>query len=134
MMRAAIASLLKRHKRQQLALDVEDELQFHLQMLEQKYVQQGMSAAQAKSAALRRFGDIERYKRQCLHISRRSSSVLRRSLKVLLLLIGLAGLSIRILNIDYKISRVGVMLIAVAICGRLLLYVRGLPPRNPECS
>jgi len=133
-MRAAIASLLKRHNRQQTALEVEDELLFHVEMLERKYVQQGMSAAEAKRAALRRFGDLERYKRQCVHISRRRSSVLRRTLKVLLFLIGLAGLSIRILNVDYKISRVGVMLIAIAISGRLLLYVRGLTPRNPECS
>ena len=131
-MKAAIASLFKLHNHQQIALDVEDELQFHLQMLERKYVQQGMSAAQARSAALKQFGNIERYKRQCVHISRRNS-VLRRSLKVFLFLMGLAGLSIRILNVDYKISRVGVMLIAIAISGRLLLYVRGLPPRNPEC-
>jgi hypothetical protein len=82
---------------------------------------------------LRQFGNIERYKRQCVQISRRKS-VLRRSLKVLLFLLGLAGLLIRILNMDYKISRVGVMLIAIAVSGRLLLYVRGLTPRNPECS
>jgi hypothetical protein len=132
-MKAAIASLLNLHNRQQIALDVEDELQFHLQMLERKYLQQGMGADEARRAALRQFGNIERYKRQCVQISRRKS-VLRRSLKVLLFLLGLAGLLIRILNMDYKISRVGVMLIAIAVSGRLLLYVRGLTPRNPECS
>lgn len=132
-MRAAIARLFKPSDRQQIALDVEDELQFHLQMLERKYVQQGMGAAEATRAALRQFGNLERYKRQCVQISRRNS-VLRRSLKLLLILIGFAGLLIRIQNVDYKISRVGVMLIAIAIAGRLLLYVRGLTPRNPECS
>ena len=133
MMKIAIASLLKRSPRNEIALEVEDELCFHVEMLERKYVQQGMSPAEAKTAALRRFGDLEKYKRQCEHISRRNRGV-RRVLKALLTLLGLAGLVIRILGTDRRIDHVGDLLIMIAIFGRLLLYVRGLPPRNPECS
>src|ERR1044072_3293507 len=53
------------------SLDVEEELQFHIEMLERKYAQEGMSAAQAKAAASRRFGNLEPVKRQCVTIRKR---------------------------------------------------------------
>ncbi len=125
-------------KTRKTSLDVEEELQFHIEMLEHKYSQQGMSAAQAKAAASRRFGNLEAVKRQCVTIRKRSSS-LQRVLKVSLILIALAGLAIHMLSSDYKVGRIGSVLIMIAIAGRLLLYVRGLtlPTRNsekPECS
>jgi hypothetical protein len=118
------------------ALDVEEELQFHLELLERNYAQQGLSTATAKAAASRRFGNLEAVKRQCVIIRKRSSP-LRRALKVCLILIALAGLAIHLLSLDYKIGRIGSVLVMIAIAGRLLLYVRGLTPRNsekPECS
>ena len=120
------------------ALDVEEELQFHIEMIERKYTQEGMSAAEAKAAASRRFGNLETVKRQCVTIRKRSSS-LQRVLKLSLILIALAGLAIHMLSSDYKVGRIGSVLIMIAIAGRLLLYVRGLtlPTRNsekPECS
>jgi hypothetical protein len=120
------------------SLDVEEELQFHIEMLERKYTQQGMSAAEAKAVASRRFGNLETVKRQCVTIRKRSSS-LQRVLKTSLILIVLAGLAIHMLSSDYKVGRIGSMLVTIAIAARLLLYVRGLtlPTRNskkPECS
>jgi len=109
------------------ALEVEEELQFHIEMLERKYAQQGMSDAHAKAAALRRFGNLERVKKQCVDISRRNS-LLRRILKASSIVIALTGLAIQILSSDYKVARIGGMLIMIAISGRLLLYVRGLSP------
>ena len=118
------------------ALDVEEELQFHIELLERKYAQQGLSTAAAKVAASRRFGNLETVKRQCVIIRKRSSLLLR-ALNLSLILIALAGLAIRLLSLDYKIGRIGSVLVMIAIAGRLLLYVRGLTPRNsekPECS
>jgi len=120
------------------SLDVEEELRFHIEMLERKYTQEGMSVAEAKTAASRRFGNLETVKRQCVTIRKRSSH-LRRVLKLSLILIALIGLAIHMLSSDYKVGRIGSMLIMIAIAGRLLLYVRGLtlPTRNsekPECS
>ena len=119
------------------SLELEEELQFHIEMLERKYAQEGMSAAQAKAAASRRIGKLEPVKRQCVTIRKRSSS-LQRVLKSSLILIALAGLAIHVLSSDYKVGRIGSVLIMIAIAGRLLLYVRGLtlPARNsePECS
>lgn len=122
-----IANILKRPKPNETVLEVEDELQFHLEMLERKYIQHGMSVAEAKSAALRRFGDLQRVKQQCVAISSRNS-LLRRVLKISSILVALTGLLIQILGTDYRVMRVGHVLIMIAIATRLLLYVRGLTP------
>jgi len=127
-------NLFKRHTK--TSLDVEEELQFHIELLERKYAQQGMSTAAAKTAASRRFGNLETVKRKCVTIRQRNSP-LRRVLKTSAILIALAGLAIYLLSSDYKVGRIGSVLIMIAIAGRLLLYVRGLTPRNsekPECS
>jgi len=135
-MRTAITNLLTRSNRQNVQLEVAEELQFHVDMLEGKYIQRGMSATHAKAAALKRFGNLDKIKKQCVDISRRNS-LGRRILKTLTILIGLAGLSVHILASDYKVTRIGTMLIMIAIFGRLLLYVRGLvastsPPQTNE--
>ena len=126
-MKIALANLLRRLNRNKTALEVDEELQFHLAMLERKYMQEGMCAADAQAAALRRFGNFQRVKQQCVEITKRST-LLRRVLKTSLMLMGLAGLLISIGSSDYKVDRIGHVLIMIAIMGRLLLYVRGLGP------
>lgn len=128
-MKNEIADLFKNFNRKQLVFEVEDELRFHIEMLERKYAQDGMSAAAAKAAALRRFGSLERAMKQCVNIRSRNS-LLRRVLKMSLILIGLIGLSLRMLGSDLNINHIGDILIIIAISGRLLLYVRGLSPSN----
>ena len=113
--------------RKQIVFEVEDELQFHIEMLERKYIQDGMSAAAAKSAALRRFGSIEKAMKQCVDIRNRSSLV-RRVIKTSLVILGLTGFAIRILSSHRNFDHMGDILIMIAIAGRLLLYVRGLTP------
>ena len=80
-MKVALANLLNRCDRSRIAFDVEEELQFHIEMLERKFTAYGMSAADAKAAATRRFGNPNRIRNQCVAISRRSSP-LRRVLKM----------------------------------------------------
>jgi hypothetical protein len=128
-MKSEIANLFKNFNRKQIVFEVEDELRFHIEMLERKYAQDGMSAAAAKAAALRRFGSLERAMKQCVNIRSRNS-LLRRVLKTSLILIGLIGLSLRMLGSDLNIHHIGDILIMIAISGRLLLYVRGLSPSN----
>ena len=111
--------------RKQTASDVEEELRFHIATLERKYAQEGMSVADAKSAALKRFGNVERIKQQCVNISQRNTPI-RRVLQTSSIVIGLTGLAIHILSSDLNIAHVGDNLIMIAVSGRLLLYVRGL--------
>ncbi len=128
-MKFELPNLFKNSNRKQIMFEVEDELQFHIEMLERKYVQDGMSAAAARSAALRRFGSIERAMKQCVNIRSRNS-LLRRILKKSLILLGIAGFFIRIISSDRHVDHIGDIFILIAIFGRLLLYVRGLSPSN----
>ena len=121
--------MFKNSNRSQILFDVEDELQFHIEMLERKYVQDGMSAAAARAAALRRFGSLEKSIKQCVNIRSRNS-LLRRILKTSLIILGLAGFAIRILSSDRHVDHIGDILIMIAIFSRLLLYVRGLSPSS----
>ena len=126
-MKTAISRLFKNSNRKQILFDVEDELQFHIEMLERKYVQDGMSAAAARAAALRRFGSLEKSIKQCVNIRSRNS-LLRRVIKTSLIILGLTGFAIRILSSDRHVDHIGDILIMIAIFSRLLLYVRGLSP------
>ena len=127
-MKTAIANLIKRGSYpalgQRTAVDVEEELRFHIDMLESKYQHHGMPAAEAHAAAMTRFGSLERIKRQCVNIRRRSS-LLQRVVKTFTILFVLGGLAINFLSDDYKVERIGTLIIAIAIMVRLLLYVRG---------
>ncbi len=125
-MRLSIPNLFKLSNRK-TGLDVQEELQFHIEMLEHAYIQCGISPDQAKSRALRRFGNIDRIKQQCLDIRRRNTP-LRRAFKWSLVLLALSGFAIHIAAVDYKVSRIGTLLILIAVAARLLLYVRGLVP------
>jgi hypothetical protein len=126
-MKVATANIFNRRDRSRIACDVEEELQFHIEMLERKFTQHGMSSTEAKAAALRRFGDRDRIKNLCIQISKRRSS-LRRVLKTVSVLLALTGLVIRILSSHPGVAHIGDTLIMIAISGRLLLYVRGLSP------
>ena len=128
-MKIAIANLLERLGRNHTASDVEEELRFHLEMLECKYAREGMPVVAAKAAAVKRFGDLETVKKQCVQISNRSSRG-RRMLKTFSVLVVVAGLTIRILAANPPIAHIGDTLIMIAIAGRLLLYVRGLTPSS----
>jgi len=53
-MKIALRRLLIRPNRRKTVFEVEEELRFHIEMLERKYAQQGMPGAHAKAAALKR--------------------------------------------------------------------------------
>lgn len=51
-----------------------------------------------------------------------------RALKSFFILLFLAGILVRIFSDELHVDRVGQMLIAIGVMGRLFLYVRGLKP------
>ena len=121
--------LLKCFDSEQIRRDVDEELRFHLELLTEALQQQDMPLAEAKDAALKRFGNVDQIKDQCIEISRRNHPALR-ALKSLLVLIVLTGVLVRALGTEFHVARVGDLLIAVGILGRLLVYVRGLNPSS----
>jgi len=136
-MKAVNGRLFKRFDNEQIKGEVEEELRFHLELLTAALQQHDMSLAEAKDAALKRFGNVEQIKDQCVEISRRNHPSIR-ALKSFLILVFLVGVLVRVFSTEFHVTRVGDVLIAVGILGRLWVYVRGLNPSSflskPETS
>ncbi len=126
-MKAAITRLLHRFDREVIERQIEEELRFHLDRLTEQHLQQDMSLAKAKDAALERFGNIEQIKDQCVEISRRNRPVIR-ALRFFLILVFLVGVLVRVFSTELGVTRAGDVLIAIALLGRLFFYVRGMNP------
>jgi hypothetical protein len=107
--------------------EVDEELRFHLDLLMEQQLQHADTVVEARAAALRRFGDVEQIKDECVEISKRSRP-LTRALKAFFILTFLAGILVRIFGTELHVDRMGQMLIAIGVMGRLFLYVRGLKP------
>jgi hypothetical protein len=107
--------------------EVEEELRFHLDLLTEQQLQHADTIVEARASALRRFGDVEQVKDECVEISKRKRPFIR-ALKSFLILIFLAGILVRIFGTELNVDRFGTMLMAVGVMGRLFLYVRGLNP------
>src|SRR6185369_2760331 len=112
-------------KRRELELDVEEELQLHIDFLLRENMKRGMSPEEAQTATLKRFGNVDRVRNECVEICRRSRP-LQRASKIFLILLALTGLIVRIVSTDFHVARIGDTFIIVAVAARLLLYVRSL--------
>ena len=136
-MKAGIGSQFRRFDSQRAEREIDEELRFHLELLTEALQQQDLSLAEAKDAALKRFGNLDQIKDQCLEISTRNSPLVR-ALKSFLILVFLVGVLVRVFSTEFHVLHVGDILIAVGILGRLLVYVRGLNPSSflskPETS
>ena len=136
-MKAPQGRLFKRFDRAQIEREIEEELRFHVELLTEEHLRQNASLLEAEAAALRRFGNIQQIKDQCVEISERQSPLMR-TLKSLLIPVFLFGVLLRVLSTEIHVLRIGDLLIFVAILGRLLLYVRCLNPSSfrskPETS
>lgn len=112
--------------RQKLEHEIEDELHFHLELSSEEHMRQGMTLEEARREALKRFGNIELLKKQCVEIGKRSRLRVR-LLRSFFLAVFLFGVFIRIFwNADIYGKQIGNMLMVIAIFGSLLLYIRGL--------
>ena len=107
--------------------EIDEELRLHLDLLTEEHLQANLSPDDARDAALTHFGNVEIIKNQCARIKQRSSPVVR-LMKLFLILVFFAGVFIRIFAPEYHLTRVGDVLMAVGILGRLWFYVRGLTP------
>ena len=126
-MKAVKGRLFKPLNRTDIGREIEEELRFHLELLTEQHLQQEMSLAQAKDAALKRFGDVELIKDQCVEISS-SNRPLIRALKSFLILVFLVGVLVRVFSTELAVTRAGDVLMAIALLGRVFVYVRGLDP------
>ena len=126
-MKKVLKNLFHRFDREVIERQIEDELRFHLELLTEHHLERDMPLPEARDAALKRFGNVEQIKEQCVEISRNNRPLIR-ALKSLLILVFLAGVCVRIFSSELHLTRFGDVLIYVGILGRLFFYVRGLNP------
>jgi hypothetical protein len=107
--------------------EVEEELRFHLEQLTEQHLQHADTLEEARAFALRRFGNIEEVKDECVEISKRNHPFTR-ALKSFLILTFITGVLVRIFGTELHVDRVGQMLMIIGIIGRVFLYVRDLKP------
>src|SRR5687767_2094006 len=125
----ALSGLFQRLDNQQARRDIEDELRFHLDLLTDEHCRQEMDPAEARSRAEERFGSFEQIRDECVEISTRNS-LQTRALKCLLILTFLTGVVVHGLAMEYRVNRIGDLLMMIGLLGRLLVYVRGLHRLN----
>jgi len=101
--------------------EVEEELRFHIEMQAQVYESQGLTPSEARARAVLRFGDFAQIKTQCIRISKQNSARTW-AMKLLFTIAFLLGVSIRVLSSEFHLTRVGDVLIVIAVFGGLLLY------------
>ena len=121
--------LFKRFHRQRVERDIEEELRWHLELLTQEHLQQDMSLAEARDAALKRFGNVEQIKDRCMKIGSRNQPFLR-AVTPFLVVVVIVGFLTRANATDIHVRHFGDLLIAISILIRLLLYARGLNPSS----
>jgi len=120
-----VANLFQRRDRTRIALDVEEELQFHVDMCAREYESQGFSTEEAGIMAKRRLGDVTAVKRQCVQIRARTNARVR-AMMILCLTILALGIVIYHSTADFRVARIGTTLILIAAMGALLTFVKTL--------
>jgi hypothetical protein len=103
--------------------EVEEELQFHLEMRASDYESQGFSAEESVVLAKRRFGDFCATKRHCVQISLRKNARVR-AMRALCAVILVLGISVKISTADLRVARIGHVLILIALMSALLILVK----------
>ena len=108
-------------------LEVAEELQFHLELLTEEHCRQDLPWAEAQATALKRFGDVDQIKDECVRIARRNQPAIV-ALKWFFGFVFVTGVLVRVFSPEYHLTRVGDVLMMVGVLSRLLLYLRGMNP------
>jgi len=130
-----VTGLIHRFDPDQTKREIDEELRFHLDCLTDEHCLLDIPFADARDAALKRFGNVEQIANECVEISRRRHPAVR-LLKSFLVLVFLTGVLVRVFSPEYHLTRVGDILMAVGVLSRLWLYVRGMNPSRflPEAN
>ena len=107
--------------------EVDEELQFHLDMLSEKYLRNGMTAGEARELSRKSFGDLEEIKNECLNIRQLK---LRRTLAFLFSLLFAGGVILRTFASDRGAVQLADLSMVIAVLGHGFMYVRGLSPSH----
>jgi hypothetical protein len=130
-MKTALHSLFGLFDSQAREREIEEEMDFHLELMTREFMRQDFASAEARRLALERFGDVAKVRRECIEIRRRNGALVR-ALKSILILMFLIGISLRVFSSEITVMHMGDLLAVIAVMGRLFIYVRAIrPPGSP---
>jgi hypothetical protein len=135
-MRKAFQLLRRRLERNVCPREVEEELQFHIEMQARDYEREGLSREDSMAQAQKRFGDFSRVRSECIKAGMQSS-LGKAVQKGLFSAAFLSGVFIRSLDLSAPMTRMGDVLIMIAVFGGLRLMGKSVrmnysaPPSEP---
>jgi hypothetical protein len=115
--------LIRRLGKGSVESEVDEELQFHIDMQSYDYEKLGVAADKSRVMAEKRFGNVERIKDECVRISKRTT-VLTWMLNAVFLMFLIVGLFVRLLGTEMHINRVGDVMMMIGGLGILLVYAK----------
>jgi hypothetical protein len=124
-MMKSLTELFRRFDSRRAQEEIDEELRLHLDLLTEEHWRQDVPWEEAQATAVKRFGNLERIRDECVRIARRNHPRIQ-ALKWFFGLVFVTGVLVRVFSPEYHLTRVGDMLIAAGILSRLLLYVRGM--------
>jgi hypothetical protein len=123
--------LLGYFDRHSLRREVEEELQFHIEMQARDYERKGLTPEESLAKARVRFGDFARIKTQCVQVTLRNSARTRVS-KLLFTMVLVLGVLVRSSSSEFRLVQIGNILIGIAVLGGLLLLGKRIGRFKPE--
>jgi hypothetical protein len=125
-----IKSILRRLQAGTFEREIEEELQFHIEMRTRDNIAAGMSPEEAKNNALRRFGDFDHVNAECRHISREKlmGGMNMKAMRGITWVMLGSGLTLYLTSEVHTVRQVGQVLICIAVLWWLLLYLHATQP------
>jgi Na+-translocating ferredoxin:NAD+ oxidoreductase RnfD subunit len=109
--------------------EVEEELQFHVEMQVADYERDGMSHEEALLKAKQRFGDFARIRSECIQINLHGGTGMWVQ-KILFITAFVLGVFVRSLDYGRPVTRMGDVLIMIAVFGGLLVMGKKMRLRH----
>ena len=108
--------------------EIDDELQFHIEMRARDNVAAGMSPEEAVADAMRRFGDFDQIRAVCEEIKKERLGGIMKVIKGGAWVILGCGLMLKMSSDIVGLRDVGNFLILIALLWRLLIHLREMQP------
>ena len=108
--------------------EIDDELQFHIEMRARDNVAAGMSSEEALADAMRRFGDFDQIRAVCEGIRKERLAGIMNVIKGVAWVIFGCGLMLKMSSDIVGLRNVGDFLILIALLWRLLIHLREMQP------
>jgi len=110
------------------AREVEDELQFHIEMRTRDNIAAGMTPEDAEADAMRRFGDFDHIRVTCEEIRRERLAGVMKVMKGITGVMFGCGLTLKLAADVNGLRIIGTFLILIAVLWRLLIHLHEIQP------